>query len=235
MTQNQSARRSLLVSALSLLACMSMLAGSTFAWFNQSITSGSNKISSGSLDMELWHSPNNSYPEYGFDESNCEQVSENTPLFLNIEKKPILWEPGATARETFRVKNTGSLAFNFAFRIKAVGTSQTQDQKKLTDILQMKIKEYENNAQGEPMEVSGGTDYQGSLAGDNGDGYIFKSTLLPGEVADYSISLDWIPSEKDNAYNVPNGLDVTFAIELVATQLSYESDSFDDQYDANAQ
>ena len=44
MTKKRSTKRALLLSALSLLMCISMLIGSTFAWFTDSVTSGSNVI-----------------------------------------------------------------------------------------------------------------------------------------------------------------------------------------------
>ena len=46
-------RRALLLSALSLLLCMSMLVGTTFAWFTDSVTSGRNMIAAGNLDVVL--------------------------------------------------------------------------------------------------------------------------------------------------------------------------------------
>ena len=42
-----------LKSALSLLLCVSMLIGSTFAWFTDSVTSAGNKIQAGTLDVQL--------------------------------------------------------------------------------------------------------------------------------------------------------------------------------------
>ena len=46
-------KKSLLMSVVSLLLCFSMLLGSTFAWFTDSATSGSNVIQSGNLDLDV--------------------------------------------------------------------------------------------------------------------------------------------------------------------------------------
>ena len=54
MTKQKSTKRALLMSALALLMCVSMLIGSTFAWFTDSVTSAGNKIQAGTLDIELW-------------------------------------------------------------------------------------------------------------------------------------------------------------------------------------
>ena len=42
------------MSGLALLLCISMLIGSTFAWFTDSVTSGNNKIAAGTLDVQLF-------------------------------------------------------------------------------------------------------------------------------------------------------------------------------------
>ena len=46
-------KRTLLISALALLMCVSMLVGSTFAWFTDSVTSAGNKIQAGTLKIDL--------------------------------------------------------------------------------------------------------------------------------------------------------------------------------------
>ncbi len=53
-------KRALLLSALSLLMCVSMLIGTTFAWFTDSVTSGGNTIQSGKLDVDLVDADDNS-------------------------------------------------------------------------------------------------------------------------------------------------------------------------------
>ena len=53
MTNSKTTRRALVLSVLSLLLCCSMLVGTTFAWFTDSVTSGKNKIVAGNLDIEL--------------------------------------------------------------------------------------------------------------------------------------------------------------------------------------
>ena len=53
MTKQKSTKRALLLSALSLLMCVSMLIGSTFAWFTDSVTSSGNIIKSGTLDVTM--------------------------------------------------------------------------------------------------------------------------------------------------------------------------------------
>lgn len=53
-TKSKNTKRALLASVLSLILCVTMLIGSTFAWFTDSVTSGKNKIVAGNLDVELY-------------------------------------------------------------------------------------------------------------------------------------------------------------------------------------
>ena len=46
-------KKSLIFSALSLLLCCALLAGTTFAWFTDSVTNTGNKIQAGNLEIEL--------------------------------------------------------------------------------------------------------------------------------------------------------------------------------------
>ena len=47
-------KKALLQSALSILLCCSMLIGTTFAWFTDSVTSGKNVIVAGNLDVQMY-------------------------------------------------------------------------------------------------------------------------------------------------------------------------------------
>ena len=231
MTKTKTTKRALLLSALSLLLSVSMLIGSTFAWFTDSVTNGNNIIQSGNLDIELWHCPNNQAKwGHGYDEAAGEEIEGDTALFLNADGKPILWEPGAGAGETFRVKNAGTLALKYKFIIRTVDITQTPEGKDLTDILSMQIIELENNENGAPGLATDGVYYEALL----GDGYVIEDELLPGETVDYNVAIDWVPSSIDNEFNVKGGLKLTFAVDLIATQLTYEKDSYDDQYDKDS-
>ena len=53
MTNSKSIRQALISSALAVLMCVSMLIGTTFAWFTDTASTGVNKIVAGNLDIEL--------------------------------------------------------------------------------------------------------------------------------------------------------------------------------------
>ena len=93
MANKKSLKRALLSSAIATVLSFSMLLGTTFAWFTDSVSVGINKIVSGNLDVELYHS---NYAQsvaisgVGFgipQNAEGEKVGPNTKLFLNEEGK----------------------------------------------------------------------------------------------------------------------------------------------------
>lgn len=95
MTKSKHTKRALLVSVLSMLLCLTMLIGSTFAWFTDSVVSGKNKIVAGNLDVELLAKVGGDYA----------QVTETTNLF----KDDTLWEPGHVEVVNLKVAKPGHL------------------------------------------------------------------------------------------------------------------------------
>ena len=196
--------RTLVASLVAIVICFAMLIGSTYAWFTDSVINTNNIIRSGNIDVELWHASN------GADE--YEEVNGTTKLFVDVNGGQILWEPGVNTTEDFQIKNVGSLALKYEFRVKALSKSINAEGKTLADIITMSVVDAEN---------------QQSLAL-FGAGYVVEGTLLSGETADYKIELDWFSTELDNAFA---NLKMFLGIELVATQVSYESDGYGTGFD----
>lgn len=224
-------------SVIALILCCAMLVGSTFAWFTDSVSTGKNTIQSGNLDISLWHS---TYAEsvanskwglgFGFFGEGHE-VDANTQLFLNPDGEAIQWEPGVQALENFRIKNEGSLALKYEFRLQiAEATENPANGKTLADVLTVSADKltYADNGvtQGETLIDS-------KLLG---DGLVFDGVLLAGETFDFCVGLEWIPTANDNDFNVKGGLKLDLSVALVATQETHEKDGVNgDQYDANAE
>lgn len=105
--KQRSMKRALLMSALSMLVCLSMLIGSTFAWFTDSVSSLGNTIQSGSLKVDLVDKNGNTL--------------EGKELTYAGGEVSGLWEPGCTYsfQEVF-VKNEGSLALKYEIAINGI-------------------------------------------------------------------------------------------------------------------
>ena len=101
MKSRNATRSALFTSIISLLLCVSMLVGTTFAWFTDEVASGINQIASGNLDVVLEYKNN-------WDEE-WKPVDQNTKIF----KEGALYEPGYTEVVYLRVSNAGSLALKY--------------------------------------------------------------------------------------------------------------------------
>ncbi len=90
-------KRALILSCLSLLLCVSMLIGSTFAWFTDNDTTAVANIVSGTLDIEIVDADG--------------KIKEDALKFVDKNfNSDIKWEPGATFHtEQFAFKNNGNL------------------------------------------------------------------------------------------------------------------------------
>ncbi len=202
--------KSLVASLVAIVICFAMLLGTTHAWFTDSVINTNTIIKSGNIDVELWHAPNGAL-EY-------EEVNGTTKLFRSADDKDIIWEPGASVTEAFKVKNAGSLALKYEFRVRALAKTETADGRTLADILTLSV----STADGETSAVFG-------------NGYKVEDMLFANTEDDYVITISWDKTNPDNNYyNVKDGLKIYLGIELVATQVSYEYDGSDNGFDDEA-
>ena len=115
--KKNSTKRSLLASVLALVMCVSMLVGTTFAWFTDTASTGVNKIQAGTLDVAL---------EMKDDQGNWVSAEGKTLQFKVNGQIPaagtqILWEPGCTYElPELRVVNKGNLALKYKIAITGI-------------------------------------------------------------------------------------------------------------------
>ncbi len=229
MTQSKNTKKALLMSMLSILLCIAMLIGSTFAWFTDSVTSGRNKIVAGNLDIELYR---------GVTMDDSAKVTKDTMLFQNPDGTNITWEPGVVIYENFTVKNVGSLALKYSLALNVVDKNFVKDTtKSLADVV--KVAFLNKHFTGDRTEAEALTDYKPL------ENTAKTGTLLPEEKDEtrasekFAIVLYWQPGEHDNDYNLNNGnesddgdpLFIQLGVDLNASQYTYEKDSFNELYD----
>ena len=225
----KSKKSALLMSFTSLLLCFAMLVGSTFAWFTDTATTGVNKITSGNLDLEVYHKTSGTSGT----SFELEKINGLTNLFDNAEGNPIRWEPGAKAEETFVVKNEGNLALKYCFAVSYANATKTPEGKTLADALTVSTATGEDNISDENRgeRKAANTALEGARMAD----FSHEEYLLPGEYREIKMTIQWVPSANDNDFNVAGGLSVDLGINVLATQYTYEKDSISDQYDAQAE
>ncbi len=219
MTKASKTKRALLASVLSLVLCVSMLVGSTYAWFTDSVTSANNIIKAGNLDVEMyWAEGSKPVPADGSNE--WKDASEGAIFDYD------LWEPGYVSVRHIKIANVGTLALKYQFNIFANG-----EVSKLADVIDVY---YVDPA----VQVVDRT----MLTEDNKLGNLTKvlseiSTSASGELeANTSDTVTLALKMRETAGNEYQNLSIgsDFFVQLMATQFTSESDSFDDQYDVQA-
>ncbi len=216
MTKTRSTKRALLMSGLALLMCVSMLIGSTFAWFTDSVTSAGNKIQSGTLklDLELYDTENKTW----------NSIKESKAPIFDYD----LWEPGYTEVQLLKVENEGTLALKWM--AKFVSTYQLSD---LANVIDVYVKPSASELAYPTDRNLDGYTHAGTVAEFvNTIETTTTGNLEAGDVAYLGIALK-MQESADNKYQ---GMDLggTFDIQIFATQYTSESDSFNNQYDAMA-
>ncbi len=224
MTTKKSTKRALLMSALALLMCFSMLIGSTYAWFTDSVTSGNNIIKSGNLDIEL---------EY-WNGTEWKDVKGASDILTNT-----LWEPGVTEVAYLRVANAGSLAFKYQLGINILneveGTNQAGESFKLSDYIMFGVVEDVNGeTEAYPKTDAGRAEAIADVAVAKriNNGYSKASSMESGEEL-YLALVVYMPTTVDNVANHDgkNIPQINLGINVYATQYAYENDSFGNDYD----
>lgn len=233
MTKANSTKKALLSSAFAILICVAMLIGTTFAWFTDTASTGVNKIQAGNLDIEV---------KYTLDGDNWNDLDGATDIFQKG-----LWEPGHTEVVALKFKNNGNLALKYSINMNIVdetaGVNKFNQEYKLSDYLKVKTLSQEASGIGDiciGMAFSARNDGLGYTATANfKDATVLDHDLFlaPGEVGNYLIMKVYMPEtvgNEANAISTEKAAFINFGLNVVATQIPYEKDSFGNTYDKDA-
>lgn len=111
-----------LVSLFSLVLCVTMLFGTTMAWFTSEVENSGNEIYVGTLEVDLWKKASDgSYVSLSAVDSN----GVNTEHLYKKEEGgvPVYWQPGHMVVETLKVQNKGELDFKYQLNLIASETN----------------------------------------------------------------------------------------------------------------
>ena len=233
MTSSKSTKRALVSSALAILMCVAMLIGTTFAWFTDTASTAVNKIQAGNLDIGV---------EYTLDGETWKDLDGATDIFQKG-----LWEPGHTEVVALKFKNNGSLALKYSINRNIVdetaGVNKLNQEYKLSDYLKVKTLSQEASGIGDiciGMAFSARNDGLGYTNTANfKDATVLDHDLFlaPGEVGNYLIMKVYMPEtvgNEANAISTEKAASIRFGLNVVATQVPYEKDSFGNTYDKDA-
>ena len=208
---NRTTKRALLSSVMALLLCFTMLLGTTFAWFTDSAVSANNKITAGTLDVDLYK---------WTDAENAIEITENKePVFDST----ILWEPGYTSVVYLSIKNNGTLALKYTVAIDVTEVTG----RNLAEVMEYAVTpdaEY-----GDVTSWSGNGSKIENAPGTNKTDYA-NIELAPDAEHFFALSIHM----DELAGNEYMGSTIAFDINVLAGQVTAEEDSFGDKYDQNA-
>ena len=217
MTNANRTKKALSMSILSLLLCFAMLVGTTFAWFTDFVTSASNIIKSGNLDIEMY------WAEGTDDPAAVAWRDASVGAIFDNDK----WEPGYTEVRHIKIANIGSLSLQYKLAIAANG--EITDLADVIDVYYIDPAAQVANREALDAAPRLGT-LKEALAtlGEAGTGY-----LASGESDTVTIALK-MQESAGNEYQNKSLCDGGFSIRLIATQATGEHDSFGNDYDNNA-
>ncbi len=256
MNKTKATKKALLMSMLSMLICIAMLVGSTFAWFTDSVTSGMNKITAGNLDVELEYAAAGTTvaADGTIADGDWHTVDAATPSLF----KDALWEPGHTEYVYLRVRNAGSLALEYGLSAAVYGsedgktpeatyTNMKGNQVKLSQFLVFNVIEgtkevtdrdslwisdadAEKAAMGKlnSLKTDGKVLYPAKSGAGDSEKTFTLAVYMPTTVDN---DANWIGAKIATDETAP---EIYLGLNLKATQTPYEEDSFNDQYDADA-
>ena len=112
MNNTKTTKRALLSSVMAMLICITMLIGTTFAWFTDSASTAVNKIQAGTLEVQLLDASGNSLEG----QTLSWQKAAGAP-----DGEQVLWEPGCTYKlQPITIKNAGNLALKYKVIISGI-------------------------------------------------------------------------------------------------------------------
>ena len=206
MTSSKSTKRALITSALAILMCVAMLVGTTFAWFTDTASTAVNKIQAGNLKVDI--------------------IGENSEAHVDTlnftkaagaeEGEQLFWEPGCRyLTEGFRITNKGNLALKWKAQVNKGTTAANEGNFDLLDVIDFYLVTSKDvDDMGTALD-----EFSGKLKKSETSGaYYIKGVMKTTAGNDYQgLTLDGI------------------TITVYATQDTVENDSFNDQYDKDAQ
>ena len=214
MNNKKATKRALLTSVMALVMCVVMLAGTTFAWFTDTASTGVNKIQAGNLKVDIIGETGNDHVEK-LDFTKKVNVTTDGGTTEVTPAAEIFWEPGCRyLTEGFRIANKGNLALKWKAVVNKGTTAANEGNFDLLDVIDFYLVTSKDvNDMGTELN-----EFSDKLAAKTNSGvYYIKGVMKTTAGNDYQgLTLDGI------------------TITVYATQDNVENDSFGPDYDKYA-
>ena len=250
---NKTTKRALLTSIMARFLCFTMLLGTTYAWFTDSVSSANNIIKSGNLDIGVYYAYPSDLVDGDIPADAWKPVTDEEPIFNN----DALWEPGYTEAVFLKFVNEGTLALQYQMKIdilkEVIGKNEADEDIQLSKYINAyacncfswDYKDYLFAEREDAISPEGApTPYydtlynaaNGDVATPNGDNPLSLDSwqwLEPAETT-YATIVLWMPTTVGNEVNYKTGTtapQIDLGMTVLATQFAYEEDSFGKDYD----
>lgn len=241
-----------LTSLLCVVLCVTMLLGTTYAWFTSEVVNEGNEIYIGMLDAKLEVLKNDQW-------LNLEQNPE-----VKLYDNTIAWEPGYTSLETVKVGNEGDLSFRYALTFTDGKLNGVENDEELIKVAQF-FTVYVHAGEFTDSDPKPGSfaDIQASAEAENGTWRPVRMGKDPATLADiltrgfpvlsgnmeektqtdtYVIALHMLETAGEGATEAESialskelmGKKIGLNVKLTAYQRTHEEDAFDASYDLKA-
>ena len=228
--------RRLLFSMVTMIVCIAMLVGSTFAWFTDVAKSTNNVINPGRLDLEV---------EYTLDGENWEDLDGAENIFGDG-----LFEPGYTRVVAFKVRNNGSLAFKYKMSLDIIseklGVNVAGENFALSDYLVASTAPAQEWTEGNQigqmyLRLAFDADLHNSIAWTDSNirelSFGAEDVVLTHGQEVVSMIKVCMPTDIGNVANSKDDESIpslNLGVTVTATQAPVEEDSYDNKYDKDA-
>ena len=228
--------RRLLFSMVTMIVCIAMLVGSTFAWFTDVAKSTNNVINPGRLDLEV---------EYTLDGENWEDLDGAENIFGDG-----LFEPGYTRVVAFKVRNNGSLAFKYKMSLDIIseklGVNVAGENFALSDYLVASTAPAQEWTEGNQigqmyLRLAFDADLHNSIAWTDSNirelSFGAEDVVLTHGQEVVSMIKVCMPTDIGNVANAKDDESIpslNLGVTVTATQAPVEEDSYDNKYDKDA-
>ena len=228
MTRKKGLKR-IVASVFAIVISATMLLGSTYAYFTDSTSSSNNIIASGNLKVNAYWMEGTKNPE-----SDAWTNFTNGAIFDNDK-----WEPGYVEAKHLKIENAGNLAFKYKLLIVPNGEYST-----LADVIDVYYFADATTLSAR-SDVSNGT-LVGTLKDliEDKDGAAYGALLPEGATVinpalekSGNVVVTIALKMRENLGSEYQGLSIgtDFNVSVVASQYAYESDTFGNDYDLDAE
>ena len=228
MNKRSSTKKALTASIMSMALCTVLLIGTTFAWFTDSVSSGTNVIKAGNLEISATYqdtaATGTTYNIPGFTRNGGDVIFGDTKVDINENNSIIseeLWEPGAVGAKLITVKNDGSLAAQI--KLDFTTTDKGLQSALWFDFIQV----------GTDNAVTG-TFTEREMSTLSTFAKNIELPLMPKGTDGDSVSFIMLYGMKEDAGNEYMNAGFEADVTILATQYTYEEDSFGTDYDQSA-